>query len=340
MRGLIGKRSLRLAMERMERAEAEVARSLRTGCPVAAREASIGILGLAAAHGDAVADAMNKWLSANACSLWAGRVPAELVHRMVDRVSAVAQRARRLRAEAELTAKGLPKARAAQARARRVAAARAAEREAARAAAEASEAVRQWRPDMLTAEIVERDRSGLVVLRGAAEVPAWTRLAGVEPWMAEAGRVYAALVERCDSPGAPSTLGRVDGGRWGGGCATDGRLHRARLLAACRAALGEGEALSVRRPAVRGDAAVPEGRRFVARRAEGEMLPGRRPVLRRDLADAVLVGGASLAEVLGAHGWTGQGDPFVRLRDALLLVLRDLADALGRRERPARADCA
>lgn len=196
------------------------------------------------------------------------------------------------------------------------------------------------RGDRVTAEIVERDRSGLVVLRGAAEVPAWTRLAGVEPWMAEAGRVYAALVERCDSPGAPSTLGRVDGGRWGGGCATDGRLHRARLLAACRAALGDGEALSVRRPAVRGDAAVPEGRRFVARRAEGEMLPGRRPVLRRDLADAVLVGGASLAEVLGAHGWGRDGRPREDLCAALVVVLRDLADALGRRERPARADCA
>jgi hypothetical protein len=196
------------------------------------------------------------------------------------------------------------------------------------------------RSRLVTAEIVERDRSGLVVLRGAAEVPAWTRLAGVEPWMAEAGRVYAALVERCDSPGAPSTLGRVDGGRWGGGCATDGRLHRARLLAACRAALGEGEALSVRRVAVRGDAEVPEGRRFVARRAGGEMLPGRRAVLRRDLADAVLVGGASLAEVLGAHGWGRDGRPREDLREALVLVLRDLADAQGRRERAPRADCA
>lgn len=186
---------------------------------------------------------------------------------------------------------------------------------------------------LVGAELVERDVSGRVVLRGCPAVPAWTRLAGVEPWMAEAGRVYAALVESLSGPGAPSTLGRIDGARWGGGCATDGRLHAAERLAACEAAIGDGEALSVRRPARLGDGGAPDGRRFAARAASGQVVPVRRPVMRRDLAGQVLVGGASLGDVLASAGWGREGRPNADLREALVALLRDLADALGRRER-------
>lgn len=125
----------------------------------------------------------------------------------------------------------------------------------------------------------------------------------------EAGRAYAALVERCACEGVRGTFGSVVPSAGGAGSRDwmDGVLARSRRLARMRMAIPVAVVLAPR------DAAALAARTAL------------RPVRVRDAVDGVCVHGQTLSEVLRAFGWP----PATRYRERLRVGLCAGLDALA-----------
>lgn len=123
----------------------------------------------------------------------------------------------------------------------------------------------------------------------------------------EAGRAYAALVERCESSGIRGISLEVSGQRGGGGGEfIDAVIADSRARAAMERRIGDGMAMPIRR--------VRPSRR------------GRRVAIRHlDLVHRVCLGDQTLSEVLVACGWGKKGE----LVHALRLELRGCLDRIA-----------
>jgi len=137
-----------------------------------------------------------------------------------------------------------------------------------------------------------------------------------------AGIVYGAIMEELTSPGGVGELGVfVQSGTSGGGCATERRLRMIELRdMAWRVIRKETIILAPKRAArkAKGEAVLGQKRRAVP--ARGTMQDPRRPVTARALLDQVCVEGASLSDVLAAHGW----EPGRRARGELSIALHGI----------------
>jgi hypothetical protein len=124
------------------------------------------------------------------------------------------------------------------------------------------------------------------------------------PGQVAMGRAYAALAERCAASGVKGVSLEVMASRSGGGSGgfMDAVIADHERLRAMERRIGDGVALAVRRvrPGVRG---------------------ARSGIRCRRLVDMVCLGGASLSEVLAAHGWAVKGETREAARLALAAAL-------------------
>jgi len=134
-----------------------------------------------------------------------------------------------------------------------------------------------------------------------------------DPAQVEAGRDYAALVQRINSSGMSGSSMEVVSGRGGGsgGTVSEAVAHDVARLRGLRARIGPGLALEIRRvrPSVRGK---------------------RRALHHLDLVDMVCLGGKSVVEVLQRCGWPKKGDSVKALRAELCLCLDRMSGAAPR----------
>lgn len=126
------------------------------------------------------------------------------------------------------------------------------------------------------------------------------------PRQVDAGRRYAAMVERHSSVGlrCVSVEAERTGGGSGGGGYMDAVLAEGAAIRRMEAAAGDGVALAVQR--VGG---------------------GRAPILVRRLVWMVCVEGNVIDAAMRRHGWTGRGETRERVRAALAGALDRMADA-------------